>query len=178
MVLFLLPLSSLTLTLQVFASKQPLSPYFFKTTFLPPKKLNIKHSLVYDVVHMFSCFSLPALRIEQSAGSDVPSGKTPPPQGEAFSSFSIFHHHHYPDHTITITLIIPSSSPHHDHHACYHNHHLNLERSFFCSFKIVAFYCVSPPSADIFSFVSFCTSFVVPLVNFNLWEYNNPPISN
>ena len=126
---------------------------------------------------MFSCFSLPALRIEQSAGSDVPSGKTPPPQGEAFSSSPSF--------TITITLIIPSSLPwsyhhlpHHDHHDCYHNHHLKLERSFFCSFKIVAFYCVSPPSADIFSFVSFCTSFVVPLVNFNLWEYNNPPTSN
>ena len=134
---------------------------------------------------MFSCFSLPALRIEQSAGSDVPSGKTPPPQGEAFSSFSIFHHHHYPDHTVIITLIIPSSLPwsyhhlpHHDHHDCYHNHHLKLERSFFCSFKIVAFYCVSPPSADIFSFVSFCTSFVIPPVNFNLSEYNNPPISN
>ena len=80
--------------------------------------------------------------------------------------------------TIIITLIIPSSSPYHDHHACYHNHHLKLERSFFCSFKIVAFYCVSPPSADIFSFVSFCTSFVIPPVNFNLWEYNNPPTSN
>ena len=106
MVLFLLPLSSLTLTLQVFASKQPLSPHFFKTTFLPPKKLNNKHSLVYDVVHMFSCFSLPALRIEQSAGSDVPSGKTPPPQGEVFSSFSIFHHHHYPDCTIISPIII------------------------------------------------------------------------
>ena len=117
---------------------------------------------------MFSCFSLPALRIEQSAGSDVPSGKTPPPQG-----FLVFFH------------LSPSSLPwsyhhlpHHDHHACYHNHHLNLERSFFCSFKIVAFYCVSPPSADIFSFVSFCTSFVVPLVNFNLWEYNDPPTSS
>ena len=113
-------------------------------------------------------FSLPALRIEQSAGSDVPSGKTPPPQG-----FLVFFH------------LSPSSLPwsyhhlpHHDHHACYHNHHLNLERSFFCSFKIVAFYCVSPPSADIFSFVSFCTSFVIPPVNFNLSEYNNPPISN
>ena len=91
----------------------------------------------------------------------------------------------FPSFTIIITLIIPSSLPwpyhhlpHHDHHDCYHNHHLKLERSFFCSFKIVAFYCVSPPSADIFSFVSFCTSFVIPHVNFNLSEYNNPPISN
>ena len=83
----------------------------------------------------------------------------------------------FPSFTIIITWSY-HHLPHHDHHDCYHNHHLKLERSFFCSFKIVAFYCVSPPSADIFSFVSFCTSFVIPPVNFNLWEYNNPPLSN
>ena len=139
MVLFLL-LCSLTLTLQVFASKQPLSPHFqnnhfwvlrFKLltlrviygwwgqnlkkikffcnvvhTFSRGQNLKNKYSFFYDVVHMFSCFSLPALRIEQSAGSDVPSGETPPPQGELFSSFSIFHHHHYPDHTIIFPIMI------------------------------------------------------------------------
>ena len=75
-------------------------------TFSWGQNLKNKYSFFYDVFHMLSCFSLPALRIEQSAGSDVPSGKTPPPQGEVFSSFSIFHHHHYPDCTIISPIII------------------------------------------------------------------------
>ena len=38
--------------------------------------------------------------------SFLPLSSQPPPQGEVFSSFSIFHHHHYPDHTIIFPIMI------------------------------------------------------------------------
>ena len=192
----MLPLSSLTLTLQVFASKQPLSPHFQNNhsprtsgfcdlncwllePFMGGGAKTLKTNIL-SFTMFFTCCHVSPFQLSAS-------------NNQLVRMFQVAKLHHlkvrfsllFPSFPITITLIIPSSLPwsyhhlpHHDHHDCYHNHHLKLERSFFCSFKIVAFYCVSPPSADIFSFVSFCTSFVIPPVNFNLSEYNNPPISN
>ena len=153
-----------------------------------PKTLN-KYSFFYNVVHTFSWgqnlkTNIPSFTMLFTCSHFFPSSSP----HRTISWFGCFKWRNSTTSRWAFLFFFhlsPSSLPwsyhhlpHHDHHDCYHNHHLKLERSFFCPFKIFAFYCVSPPSADIFSFVSFCTSFVIPPVNFNLWEYNNPPLSN